>query len=189
MPVLNLNYNEERLTSYETGFKSTFWDGKARLNGDVFYYDYKDYQGFFLDVATTIVENVNAKVKGGELELAVTPLRGLNTAARRVLSRHARRGRAHARRRLLVTAQLPQAPIWSLNAEARYEWPAFGGQLSVESDAKWNQAQYLELINAEDDLEPSVHRRQCAGRVYQRQRPLGVCGLLQKPHRSLVSGI
>ena len=40
------------LTSYEMGFKSTFWDGAARLNGDVFYYDYKDYQGFFLDVAT-----------------------------------------------------------------------------------------------------------------------------------------
>ena len=49
---------------------------------------------------------------------------------------------------ILVTAQLPQAPLWSFNAVARYEWPAFGGQLSVESDAKWNKQQYLELINA-----------------------------------------
>jgi iron complex outermembrane receptor protein len=154
LPVLNLNYNEEKLTSYETGFKSTFWDGKARVNGDIFYYDYKDYQGFFLDVATTIVENVNAKVKGGELEIAVAPLRGLNMQL----------GMSYLDTRaedvptpsgLLITAQLPQAPLWSFNAEARYEWPAFGGQLSVESDAKWNKQQYMELINAEDDLEHS----------------------------------
>jgi iron complex outermembrane receptor protein len=154
LPVLNLNYNEEKLTSYEMGFKSTFWDGKARLNGDLFYYDYKDYQGFFLDVATTIVENVNAKVKGGELELAVAPLRGLNMQLG-VSYLDTRAENVPTPSGVKITAQLPQAPLWSLNAEARYEWPAFGGQLSVESDAKWNKQQYLELINAEDDLEHS----------------------------------
>jgi iron complex outermembrane receptor protein len=154
LPVLNLNYNEEKLTSYEMGFKSTFWEGKARVNGDLFYYDYKDYQGFFLDVATTIVENVNAKVKGGELELAVAPLRGLNMQLG-VSYLDTRAENVPTPSGAKITAQLPQAPLWSLNAEARYEWPAFGGQLSVESDAKWNKQQYLELINAEDDLEHS----------------------------------
>jgi len=154
VPVLNLNYNEERLTSYEAGFKSTFWDGKARLNGDLFYYDYKDYQGFFLDVATQIVENINATVKGGELELAVAPLRGLNVQLGASWL-DTRADDVPTPSGILVTSQLPQAPQWSLNAEARYQWPAFGGQLSVESDAKWNKQQYLELINAEDDLEHS----------------------------------
>ncbi len=112
LPVLNLNYNEERLTSYEMGFKSTFWDGKARLNGDIFYYDYKDYQGFFLDVATTIVENVNAKVKGGELELAVAPLRGLNMQLG-VSYLDTRAEDVPTPAGLLMTAQLPQAPLWS----------------------------------------------------------------------------
>ena len=154
LPVLNLYYNEEKLTSYEMGFKSTFWDGKARVNGDLFYYDYKDYQGFFLDVATTIVENVNAKVKGGELEVAVAPLRGLNMQLG-VSYLDTRAEDVPTPSGAKITAQLPQAPLWSLNAEARYEWPAFGGQLSVESDAKWNKQQYLELINAEDDLEHS----------------------------------
>jgi len=42
-----------------------------------------------------------------------------------------------------------------LNALARYEWPLFGGVASVESDAKWNSQQYLELINAPVDLQPS----------------------------------
>ena len=143
LPVLNLNYNEERLTSYELGFKSTFWDGKARVNGDLFYYDYKDYQGFFLDVATTIVENVNAKVKGGELEVAVAPLRGLNVQLG-VSYLDTRAEDVPTPAGALITARLPQAPLWSLNAEARYEWAALGGQLSVESDAKWNKQQYME---------------------------------------------
>ena len=42
----NLQYKQEILTSYELGEKLTFWDGRARLNGAVFYYDYQDYQGF-----------------------------------------------------------------------------------------------------------------------------------------------
>jgi iron complex outermembrane receptor protein len=56
---------------------------------------------------------------------------------------------------VLITAQLPQAPAWSVNAVARYEWPAFGGHLSGEVDAKWNKDQYMELVNAPVDLEPS----------------------------------
>lgn len=154
VPELKLNYDEERLTSYEVGFKSTFWDGVARLNGDVFYYDYKSYQGFFLDVATQIVENVDAKVKGSELEFAVVPFHGLHlqlgvsyldTQALNVPTPSG----------ILVTAQLPQAPPWSVNAVARYEWPAFGGKLSAEMDAKWNKELYLELINAPVDRQPS----------------------------------
>jgi iron complex outermembrane receptor protein len=154
LPLLNLSYTEEKLTSYETGFKSTFWDGAARLNGDVFYYDYKNYQGFFLDVATQIVENINATVKGGELELAVVPFKGLNVQAGASWL-DTRANDVPTPSGILVTSQLPQAPPWSLNAVARYEWPALGGNLSVEGDAKWNKAQYLELINAPVDLQGS----------------------------------
>lgn len=154
VPTLKMNYDEERLTSYEVGFKSTFWDGAARLNGDVFYYDYKNYQGFFLDVATQIVENIDAKVKGSELELAVVPFHGLHLQLGvSYLDSQARNVPTPAG--VLVTSQLPQAPPWSVNAVARYEWPAFGGKLSAEMDAKWNKAEYLELINAPVDLQPS----------------------------------
>jgi iron complex outermembrane receptor protein len=147
-----LPYAQEKLTSYEIGFKSTFADGAARLNGAVFYYDYRDYQGFFLDVATQVVENINAKVKGGELEFAAVPLHGLNvqlgvshleTAAYNVPTAAGD----------LLTTQLPQAPRWSFNAVAHYQWSIPGGQMSVEADAKWNDDQYLELVNNPDDYE------------------------------------
>jgi iron complex outermembrane recepter protein len=149
-----LPYNLERLTSVELGFKSTFWDGRARLNGSVFHYDYKDYQGFFLNVATQVVENVDAKVKGGELEFAVLPITGLSIQF----------GLSHLESIVphvptpagaIVPAEMPQAPHWTLNALARYEWPLLGGLASVEADAKWNSRQYLELINAAVDLQPS----------------------------------
>ncbi len=32
---------------------------------------------------------------------------------------------------------MPQAPRWSFNAIARYEWPMLGGQISLESDGKY----------------------------------------------------
>lgn len=34
----------EVLTAYEVGLKSELWDKRARLNGSIFYYDYKDAQ-------------------------------------------------------------------------------------------------------------------------------------------------
>ena len=147
-----LPYAQEKLTSYEIGFKSLFAEGAARLNGAVFYYDYRDYQGFFLDVATQVVQNINARVKGGELEFAAVPLHGLNVQF----------GVSHLETTAynvptpagnLLTTQLPQAPRWSFNAVAHYQWPMLGGQMSVEADAKWNDNQYLELVNNPDDYE------------------------------------
>jgi iron complex outermembrane receptor protein len=163
-PILDpetLPYDQETLTNYEVGWKSTFWNGAARLNGAAFYYDYKNYQGFFLNVATQVVENIDAEVKGAELELAVVPLRGLDlqlglsyldTKAFDVptpLASFVPPDTPGA----YITAELPQAPRFSVNALARYQWPALGGTLSIAADAKWNDKQYLELVNAAVDLE------------------------------------
>jgi iron complex outermembrane receptor protein len=154
VPVLNLRYNAETLTSYEGGVKSTFWGGAGRLNASAFYYDYRNYQGFFLDVATTVVENINARVKGAEIEFAVIPVHGLNLQLG-VSELDSRALNVPTPAGDFVTAQMPQAPPWSINGVAHYEWPAFGGHLSAEVDGKWNKQQYLELINAPVDVQPS----------------------------------
>jgi iron complex outermembrane recepter protein len=150
----SLPYDQEKLTSYEAGEKTTFLDGAARLNASVFYYDYKNYQGFFIEGLASYVKNLDAKVKGGEVELAFIPTKGmdvqlgLSNLNSQVFNVPTPAGE-------LITAQLPQAPKWSVNAEIRYSLPVTTGTLTFEADAKWNKAQYLELINAEVDYQPS----------------------------------
>jgi len=74
------SFKPEKVTNYETGLKSDWLDGALRVNGAVFYQDYKDYQytavvtgadGIPLRSALTN----DAKIQGGELEVtALLPL-------------------------------------------------------------------------------------------------------------------
>lgn len=72
------NYDEERLISYEAGFKSTLADGRLRFNGAVFAYDYADLQVYAFVVVdgigfSTISNAADALVHGAELELQWMP--------------------------------------------------------------------------------------------------------------------
>lgn len=73
-------YAEEKVISYEAGFKSTLLDGTFLLNGAGYYYDYRDVQGFTqVDSATTgtVVTKLgnlgDAEHKGAELDLTWVP--------------------------------------------------------------------------------------------------------------------
>lgn len=76
LPVAELSFEPEILTSYETGIKSTLLDGKARLNASVFYYDYSDYQAFVFQGLTSVVRNHDATIQGGEVEFYLSPAEG-----------------------------------------------------------------------------------------------------------------
>jgi iron complex outermembrane recepter protein len=147
-------YKPETLTDYELGTKLTVLDGRARLNADVFYYDYKNYQAFFLQNFTQIIGNVNAKLAGGELELAYVPVDrltlqlGASALTTRIKNVILPDGTAADR-------QMPNAPKWTFNALLRYEWPGLGGTWSATVDSKWNARQFLENVNAPVDLQPS----------------------------------
>ncbi len=100
------------------------------------------------------MQNVDATVKGGELELALAPVRGLNLQL----------GLSHLETVAkdvplpaggFTNTEMPQAPKWSVNAVARYEWTVPSGQLAVEADTKWNAHEYLELLNAPVDYQNS----------------------------------
>ena len=73
----SLKHDPEKLNSYEVGFKLDLMEGRARLNGAVYYYDYHDYQAFSIFLLTPQVTNSDAESKGGELEFSVTPVTGL----------------------------------------------------------------------------------------------------------------
>jgi iron complex outermembrane receptor protein len=71
-------YDEENLFSYEAGIKSTYRDGKLRLNAAAFYYDYSDLQVFRTVNAGGVVSNIlsnaaDAEILGAEIELQMLP--------------------------------------------------------------------------------------------------------------------
>jgi outer membrane receptor protein involved in Fe transport len=67
----------EFVNAFELGTKNTLLDGSMTLNGDVFYYDYRGYQISQIVDRTSINLNVDAKVKGAELEATWEPAPGL----------------------------------------------------------------------------------------------------------------
>ena len=72
-----LTFKPEFINAFELGSKNTLLDGALTLNGDIFYYDYKDYQISEIVDRTSINLNFNATVKGAELETTWEPMPGL----------------------------------------------------------------------------------------------------------------
>jgi iron complex outermembrane receptor protein len=68
-------YDPETVIAYEVGVKSQWFDDRLRLNGAVFYYDYRDVQGYFtilniINTPSTRLGNLgDAEHKGAELDL------------------------------------------------------------------------------------------------------------------------
>ena len=71
-------YDREILLSYEAGAKKSFLNGRARINASVFYYDYDDYQSFSFVNQASVVTNEQARFVGGEFELFLNPVPGLD---------------------------------------------------------------------------------------------------------------
>jgi iron complex outermembrane recepter protein len=76
-PIHPLVFKPEFINAFELGSKNTLFDGALTLNGDIFYYDYKDYQISEIVDRTSINLNFNATVKGAELETTWEPAPGL----------------------------------------------------------------------------------------------------------------
>jgi iron complex outermembrane receptor protein len=53
----------------------------------------------------------------------------------------------------VVDRVMPQAPKWSANARARYEFPLVTGTLAVQADTKWDDWFYFSAFNAPVDYE------------------------------------
>jgi outer membrane receptor protein involved in Fe transport len=70
-------FEPEFVNAFELGTKNSLLDGALTLNGDVFYYDYKGYQISQIVDRTSVNLNVDATVKGVEIESTWEPLPGL----------------------------------------------------------------------------------------------------------------
>jgi outer membrane receptor protein involved in Fe transport len=72
-----LIFEPEFVNAYEVGAKNTLLGGGLVLNGDVFFYDYKDYQVSQIKDRTAVNENFDAKIWGLEMEAMFQPTRNL----------------------------------------------------------------------------------------------------------------
>ena len=67
-PIHPLTFKPEFIDAFELGTKNTLLDGALTLNGDVFYYNYENYQISQIVDRTSINHNFDAHVKGAEME-------------------------------------------------------------------------------------------------------------------------
>ena len=69
-------FDEETVTSFEVGIKSSVADRKVRINAAAFHYDYDDLQVAVLYPDRSVVENAaRARIQGLDFELSVRPNR------------------------------------------------------------------------------------------------------------------
>ncbi|HEV2561790.1 MAG TPA: TonB-dependent receptor [Rhizomicrobium sp.] len=76
-PIHPLTFKPEFVDAFELGTKNTLFDGALTLNGDIFYYNYKNYQISRIVDRTAINDNFNAHIKGAEVETTWEPAPGL----------------------------------------------------------------------------------------------------------------
>lgn len=128
-------FDSEEIDALELGVKSTFLDGKGRLNLAAFNYDYSNLiVGNLIDTAVANTNIPKSRVRGFEAELVynpVTPLRleaslGLLDAQVRSDFLSADPARGNARFQLRGN-QLPNAPRRTLKLAAEYTFEAADG--------------------------------------------------------------
>lgn len=156
-----MNYRPEKLDAFELGFKLDFADGKARLNGAVYYYDYNDYQAFAILGLDTFTLNADSKNKGFELELQLNPTEGMDVQF----------GIGYIDADVkdvpgitidavtdlgIIPAILPgqtlrpvNTPEWNLNGLLRHEFQVGSGAVAVQLDGQYRSAHTFGLLGTE----------------------------------------
>ena len=150
--VATIPYDEETLSSYEVGFKSTLMGGRTRFNASAFYYDYKDFQTFRFELLNQIIFNTDAEVSGFELELQSSPADGWDLAFGLALL-DATASDIPSPAGVLRDRDMVASPDVAANALVRYEWPAMNGRLAVQAWGNYQDELYFDIQNSPVSLE------------------------------------
>jgi len=155
-----LRHEEEVLHAWEAGVKTTFADGRARLNATVFNYDYEDYQAFTFFQGTPQVTNADAKNTGAEIELILLPNDNWDIVLGASFQDSEVDNVSTTQEQVtpvgfpvdwpvdfLNGVELPNTPDVSLNYLFRYNFDMDAGNLAFQVDGYYNGDQYLEVTN------------------------------------------
>lgn len=145
--------NPETSTSFEAGIKADFWDNRARLNANVFYYEVKDQQltavggagnanillnadktvgqGFELDFQAYLTDNLLVTLGTGYNDTEIKDKNlAVSVCAQCTVTDPIAGGKA-----LINGNALPQAPKWSHSVTARWGMPVGeGAEFYVHTD-------------------------------------------------------
>ncbi|HEX9707443.1 MAG TPA: TonB-dependent receptor, partial [Steroidobacteraceae bacterium] len=130
-------FDPETLDAYEIGVKANLGDSTT-LNVGAFYYDYSDYQAFAQIGPVQSVINLDAEAQGLEVELNSRPLEGLTLQIGASFLDSEVKDILLPDLVTVVDHDLPQAPDFSGNALARYEFALGGGVASVQADVQYS---------------------------------------------------
>ena len=151
-PPENIPFEDETLTSYEVGFKSTLLGGAARLNASAFYYDYEDFHTLQFIGLNTLIFNSDAEVYGGEVELQASPGEGWDfILGASYLDATAKDINAPASG-APIDRTMVAAPDITVNGMARYEWPMWNGAMAMIASFYYQDKTYYDIQNFDISL-------------------------------------
>jgi iron complex outermembrane receptor protein len=136
----------EILTDTEFGFKSELFSHRVRLNGDVFYYHYQDYQAFQFVNFTSILFNAPAQDYGAELSVSalITPTL---TADLGVAYLHTKVMNVELPDSTFGNQQQPLAPNLSATFDLRKEWHESFGTLFAVGNVFYVGSRFYGSVN------------------------------------------
>lgn len=151
-----LSFKPEVLDAFEVGLKSEIMDRRVRLNGAVFYYDYRDIQlNTFVSGLLSIYNGKSAEIYGVDFDVTAAPTDNL-TLTGGLSWLHGRYGDFP----ITVTQQVPtggivqlpdesakgkrlqNTPDWQLNLGFNYDIPLSSGHIQVAADYSYSSRWY-----------------------------------------------
>ena len=154
-------FDEEVLLAYEIGFKSTVLDGRARINGSFYYYDYSDYQAFQFVGTSGAVFNADAEYYGGEVEILANPVDNLDLMFGIAYIDPTVKDLAIADAggpdgKVFRDVEPAFTPEVQFSALGRYTWPdsILGGSLAIQVDGNYASSSFHNINNFDADRMP-----------------------------------
>lgn len=150
-------YDPEKLTSYELGAKTSWFNNRLTFNVAGFYSEYRDIQLTVQSVDPVTNANIRttrnaggSDIKGFELEIAARPTRGLdlNLGVGYVDAKFDTLAASAIGSGFRLGDRVPQIPDWSINAGISYTTHTGAGDLTLRGDLSHKGSQFLTPADA-----------------------------------------
>jgi len=189
-----MTYDPEKLDAFEVGFKWDSDDGRFRVNGAAYYYDYRNYQAFSIIGLDTSTLNAQATSKGFELEMQANPVDGLDMqfgvafidANVKDVPGVTIGADSTGDGILDVPAIIPgatvtpvQTPKWNLNGLVRYEVPVDTGSVAFQADGQYRSKHYFALTNFPASTESGYFLANASVTYFSEDQNWSIRGLVQ----------